>query len=358
MVTSMPASAHRRATVAAWISEPPASTSSRSRQASMCTCRRPASAAMSPSRPAARARSRTGAPRPPAARGCSGGLGSRAEASASPPPGHGSPTTPVLQWSDPAQTPGRVARACRRHAYPPHYPAARMVDLAPGSVAANPPSGRAERRSSARGDDGSSTAERSGRPHLRHMPALDGLRGAAVAAVVLFHDAPLWNGDRRGRLVGGYLGVDLFFILSGFLITSLLLTEWRRTGAHRAGELLGPAGPAAPARRCSSCWPPWRCTPRGLAADSELEALARRRPGHACSTSPTGGPSSVAAGLLATCSPRRRRSSTRGAWRSRSSSTWSGRSWSSASSTWPDDAPSAVAAGTPAPVRAWGCWPS
>jgi len=50
----------------------------------------------------------------------------------------------------------------------------------------------------------------------RHVRALDGLRGAAVAAVVLFH---------AGRLVGGWLGVDLFFVLSGFLITSLLLEE-------------------------------------------------------------------------------------------------------------------------------------
>jgi peptidoglycan/LPS O-acetylase OafA/YrhL len=54
---------------------------------------------------------------------------------------------------------------------------------------------------------------------LPHVPALDGLRGAAVAAVLLFH------GD---ELKGGFLGVDLFFVLSGFLITSLLLVEARR----------------------------------------------------------------------------------------------------------------------------------
>ncbi len=53
-------------------------------------------------------------------------------------------------------------------------------------------------------------------PRLRHMPGLDGLRGVAVVAVVLFHG---------GHLAGGYLGVDLFFVLSGYLITSLLLIE-------------------------------------------------------------------------------------------------------------------------------------
>jgi Predicted acyltransferases len=52
-----------------------------------------------------------------------------------------------------------------------------------------------------------------------HLPALDGLRGLAVVAVVQFH---------AGHLVGGYLGVDLFFVLSGFLITTLLLDEQQR----------------------------------------------------------------------------------------------------------------------------------
>jgi peptidoglycan/LPS O-acetylase OafA/YrhL len=58
-------------------------------------------------------------------------------------------------------------------------------------------------------------------PRLAHRPALDGLRGAAVLSVLLYH---------TGVLRGGWIGVDTFFVLSGYLITSLLLTEHDRTG--------------------------------------------------------------------------------------------------------------------------------
>jgi peptidoglycan/LPS O-acetylase OafA/YrhL len=60
------------------------------------------------------------------------------------------------------------------------------------------------------------------RTSIRHLPALDGLRGLALLGVLFFHAG--------GALRGGYLGVDLFFVLSGFLITSLLLGEHRASG--------------------------------------------------------------------------------------------------------------------------------
>jgi peptidoglycan/LPS O-acetylase OafA/YrhL len=57
----------------------------------------------------------------------------------------------------------------------------------------------------------------------KNLPALTGLRGIAVAAVVAYH-------LQLGWASGGYLGVDLFFVLSGFLITTLLLEEWMGKG--------------------------------------------------------------------------------------------------------------------------------
>lgn len=66
----------------------------------------------------------------------------------------------------------------------------------------------------------------------RYLPALDGLRAVAVAAVVAYHLGFGWAS-------GGYLGVDLFFVLSGFLITSLLVEEWSASGQIRLGRFWG-----------------------------------------------------------------------------------------------------------------------
>ena len=61
--------------------------------------------------------------------------------------------------------------------------------------------------------------------HLPYMPGVDGLRAIAVLAVFVYH---FHNGG--GWLPGGFLGVDVFFVISGYLITSLLLSEFRKEG--------------------------------------------------------------------------------------------------------------------------------
>jgi len=83
---------------------------------------------------------------------------------------------------------------------------------------------------------------RSARPSataMPYVPALDGLRALAVAAVLLYHGDVSW-------MPGGFLGVEVFFVISGYLITALLLAERERTGgtaflqfwARRARRLL------------------------------------------------------------------------------------------------------------------------
>ncbi len=62
-----------------------------------------------------------------------------------------------------------------------------------------------------------------GQRGLPHLSGLDGIRGLAALAVVLFHAGVWW-------LPAGFLGVDVFFVVSGFLITSLLISERERSG--------------------------------------------------------------------------------------------------------------------------------
>jgi peptidoglycan/LPS O-acetylase OafA/YrhL len=59
---------------------------------------------------------------------------------------------------------------------------------------------------------------------IAYQPALDGLRALAILTIMLYHGQVPWPR-------GGYLSVDLFFVLSGYLITTLLLQEWDRRGA-------------------------------------------------------------------------------------------------------------------------------
>jgi peptidoglycan/LPS O-acetylase OafA/YrhL len=66
-------------------------------------------------------------------------------------------------------------------------------------------------------------------PLLHRVPALDGLRAIAVGGVLLFHGGV-------SSVPGGFLGVDVFFVLSGYLITSLLLAERARNGRISLGH--------------------------------------------------------------------------------------------------------------------------
>ena len=61
---------------------------------------------------------------------------------------------------------------------------------------------------------------------LPYAPALDGIRAVAILLVFFYHS---------GKLVGGWVGVDVFFTLSGYLITSILIMEYERNGSIRLG---------------------------------------------------------------------------------------------------------------------------
>src|SRR3974390_722903 len=67
---------------------------------------------------------------------------------------------------------------------------------------------------------------RAARPSLGHIPGLNGVRALSVLAIIAFHTG-------LNSVPGGFYGVDAFFVLSGFLITSLLVKEWGGTGPTR-----------------------------------------------------------------------------------------------------------------------------
>ena len=77
-------------------------------------------------------------------------------------------------------------------------------------------------------DQGQSLPTAAEQAPTRRIPGLDGLRALAVIAVVWHHSHPGYSGLPLSH--NGFLGVDMFFVLSGFLITTLLLQEQRTTG--------------------------------------------------------------------------------------------------------------------------------
>ncbi|HET8629417.1 MAG TPA: acyltransferase family protein [Thermomicrobiales bacterium] len=70
------------------------------------------------------------------------------------------------------------------------------------------------------------------RARLPYLPGLDGLRAVAVGAVLLYHAGVAW-------LPGGFLGVEVFFVISGYLITGLLLNEWDQRKRFALGTFWG-----------------------------------------------------------------------------------------------------------------------
>ncbi len=106
---------------------------------------------------------------------------------------------------------------------------------------------------------------------LGYVPGLDGVRAIAVIAVMAFHGG-------ISRASGGFLGVDVFFVLSGFLITSLLLGEARHAGTIRLGSFWARrARRLLPALLLVLCFVglyAWLAVPQGTYPGLRLDSLA------------------------------------------------------------------------------------
>lgn len=87
----------------------------------------------------------------------------------------------------------------------------------------DPTAPRGRRRPATRAAQGASGATAQQISQVPYLPGLDGMRAIAVVAVMVYHANSSW-------LEGGYLGVEVFFVISGYLITLLLIAEHERTG--------------------------------------------------------------------------------------------------------------------------------
>jgi peptidoglycan/LPS O-acetylase OafA/YrhL len=107
------------------------------------------------------------------------------------------------------------------------------------------------------------------------VPAFDGLRGVAVLLIVVIHVTGSFIPDMRAHfLPGGFLGVDIFFVLSGFLITSILLREFERTARIRLGRFyLGRVLRLLPALAVFLVVQAWWATSIGVPGNREWPAV-------------------------------------------------------------------------------------
>src|SRR4051812_3254001 len=147
-------------------------------------------------------------------------LRERAEAAAAPAPESPAVGLPAL----PSRRSLRETTAAPPPAPPPPpplppLPSRRSLRLAPAAPPPPPPALVPVPRERRRSEHGAVP-----RPRVAFRPDVEGLRAVAVVLVVAFH-------ARLGPLPGGFVGVDVFFVISGFLITSLLVDEVRSTGS-------------------------------------------------------------------------------------------------------------------------------